>query len=55
MVHISQHIPEDEVKKLIKVLQILCTDDILANLKFAVQWYRELTGKSREDEIIRNR
>lgn len=42
MVHISQHIPKEEVAKLNKILQISCTDDILENLSFAEKWYKEL-------------
>ncbi|MBQ8799719.1 MAG: nucleotidyltransferase domain-containing protein [Lachnospiraceae bacterium] len=43
MVHISDHIPQEEVKKLNRVLQVSGVDDILANLTFAEEWYKELT------------
>lgn len=43
MVHISHHIPKEEVDKLNKILQISCIEDILANLTFAENWYKELT------------
>ena len=42
MVHISQHIPAEEVEKLNKILQISSTNDIMANLSLAKEWYREL-------------
>lgn len=44
MVHISQHIPKEEVEKLNRILKISSTDDILANLTFAEKWFKELTG-----------
>lgn len=43
MVHISRHIPKDELDKLYKILQVSNTDDILNNLKFAEKWYEKLT------------
>lgn len=43
MVHISDHIPQVEVEKLNRVLQVSGVEDILANLTFAEEWYRELT------------
>ncbi len=45
MVHISDHIPEVEVEKLNKILKVSSTDDILNNLSFAKEWYKELTTK----------
>lgn len=42
MIHISDHIPQAEVEKLNRILQISCVDDIMANLKLAEQWYQEL-------------
>jgi len=45
LVHISDHIPQAELEKLNRILQISCTDDILANLKTAEEWYRELCSQ----------
>ena len=42
MVHISNHIPKAEGDKLNRILRISCSEDILANLPFAENWYREL-------------
>lgn len=42
MVHISDHIPQEEVEKLNRILQVSGVDDIMANLQFAVEWYHEL-------------
>ncbi len=43
MVHISDHIPQTEVEKLNRILQVSDVKDILANLSFAEEWYQELT------------
>lgn len=45
MVHISDHIPQDELEKLNRILQISCVDDIMANLEFAQKWYKELSTR----------
>lgn len=42
MVHISDHIPQEEVEKLNRILQVSGVDDIMANLQFAEEWYHEL-------------
>ena len=42
MVHISNHIPEIELEKLNRILQISCCEDIQRNLSFAEKWYHEL-------------
>lgn len=44
MVHISQHIPKNEIEKLNRILQFSCVDDILENLSFAKKWYQELVS-----------
>lgn len=46
MVHISDHIPQTEVEKLNRILQVSGVKDILANLSFAEEWYQELTRES---------
>lgn len=45
MVHISRHIPKEEIERLNKILQVACTDDILNNLSYAEEWYKELLAK----------
>ena len=42
MIHISQHIPKDELEKLNKLLQVSSVSDIANNLEFAKKWYNEL-------------
>ncbi len=42
MVHISHHIPKEEIEKVNRVLQVSSVEDILVNLQFAEKWYREL-------------
>ena len=46
MVHISDHIPQTEVERLNRILQVSGVKDILANLSFAEEWYQELTRES---------
>lgn len=45
MIHISDHIPQAEIEKLNRILQISCIDDILSNLKWAEEWYQELSAE----------
>jgi predicted nucleotidyltransferase len=46
MVHISQHIPEYELVKLNRLLQVQNVESIGNNLEFAKAWYNELTRKN---------
>lgn len=50
MVHISEHIPKEEVAKLNKVLQVAGVEDILTNLSFAEEWYKELVREENKNE-----
>ena len=42
MLLISDHIPQEEVQKLHRTLQVSCVDDIMANLQLAKEWYTKL-------------
>ena len=39
MIHISRHIPKNELQKLNRLLQVSNVDDIANNLDYAVKWY----------------
>lgn len=42
MIHISHHIPKDELEKLNNLLKVSSVNDIENNLEFAKKWYNEL-------------
>lgn len=46
MIHLSDHIPKEETEKLNHVLCITGTEDILAHLVFAENWFRELISEA---------
>lgn len=42
LVHISDHLPKEEVERLNRILKVASVEDILGNLSFAKEWYENL-------------